>query len=428
MSKVFAVLLSILVAASALALSGGAAFAGEADVADAPAAAVSPAAASKAASPEDAPAAAIPAAEPEAEALADAPEAVETLAAGQAGLVQEGGLWYYYNAAGAKQFGWVTVDGRVRYFDPAQGGAAPQGWFNHANGKTYYFWWNGAGVFAAGAQEIGGKVYGFNDQGHNVVGWATIDGQIRYFDPANGGVAPQGWFTHSNGKTYYFWWGGHGAFATGAQEIGGKAYGFNDQGHKVEGWLAVDGQIRYFDPANGGVAPQGWFKHTNGNDYYFWWGGKGAFATGVQAIGDKYYGFNGAGHLQRSTDIIDGNWEYTLDSDGVATDVKLANIVPGQWSGRNGWHIEFLDEKDSDGDPIIVIHLGSGQISSDAWYAAVDDGDIETVLGNSFPGMAFWSDADYDSDYTSDIVFYVNELMVANGYPSLAWSFWVNIG
>ncbi|MDR3364123.1 MAG: Ig-like domain-containing protein [Clostridiales Family XIII bacterium] len=216
-----------------------------------------------------------------------------------------GGVQSRAPASSAKQTGWVTVDGQARYFDPANGGIAPQGWFQHSNGQTYYFWYGGEGIFATGLQTIGGKQYYFNEQGHKAVGWQAIDGQARYFDPANDGAAPQGWFQHSNGQTYYFWYSGKGAFATGLQTIGGKAYGFNEQGHKAVGWQVIDGQARYFDPANDGAAPQGWFKHSNGQTYYFWWTGKGAFATGLQEIGGKQYYFNDAGHLLQNTAVID---------------------------------------------------------------------------------------------------------------------------
>ncbi|MDR1798111.1 MAG: S8 family serine peptidase [Clostridiales Family XIII bacterium] len=143
------------------------------------------------------------------------------------------GKWYYIGAAGEALRGWHTIGGAVRYFDPAQGGACPQGWFVHSNGKKYYFWWGGKGVFATGLTEIGGRAYCFNDQGHLQSGWRTVNGHVRYFDPAQGGAAPRGWFKHSNGKTYYFWWGGQGIFATGRTQIGGHTYYFNNQGHLI---------------------------------------------------------------------------------------------------------------------------------------------------------------------------------------------------
>jgi glucan-binding YG repeat protein len=214
-----------------------------------------------------------------------------------AGWVSKGGSWLYYDAAGAPCIGWQSVDGETRYFDPAQGGAAPQGWFSHSNGQTYYFWWSGRGVFAAGLCDIGGRTYYFNAQGHLQTGWQSVGGQALYFDPANGGAAPQGWFSHSNGQTYYFWWSGNGAFAAGLCDIGGRTYYFNAQGHLQAGWQSVGGQALYFDPAQGGAAPQGWFSHPNGNTYYFWWSGRGAFATGACEIGGYPFYFNSQGHL-----------------------------------------------------------------------------------------------------------------------------------
>ncbi|MDR3364531.1 MAG: S8 family serine peptidase, partial [Clostridiales Family XIII bacterium] len=161
-----------------------------------------------------------------------------------------GGKTYYYGADGKPVTGWQYIDGQSRYFDPAQRGAVPQGWFDHANGNRYYFWWGGKGVFATGLSDIGGRSYYFNEQGHLQTGWQTVGGQLRYFDPApaNGGAAPQGWFAHSNGKVYYFWWGGKGAFATGELEIVGKAYVFKDHGQNVAGLMTEDGRLRELDP------------------------------------------------------------------------------------------------------------------------------------------------------------------------------------
>jgi GH25 family lysozyme M1 (1,4-beta-N-acetylmuramidase) len=174
-----------------------------------------------------------------------------------------------------------------------------------------------------------------------VSGWLTADGQLGYFDPANDGAAPQGWFAHPNGKTYYFWWGGKGAFATGAQEIGGKAYGFNGQGHKVEGWLTADGQLRYFDPANDGVAPQGWFAHPNGNKYYFWWGGKGAFAIGLCSINDVEYYFNDDGHLMANHKTVVAGREVTTDESGAVISKIPVGVMRGidvsEWQGSINW-------------------------------------------------------------------------------------------
>jgi glucan-binding YG repeat protein len=266
--------------------------------------------------------------------------------------VQEiGGKAYGFNAQGHKASGWLAINGQTRYFDPAQGGAAPQGWFQHSNGHTYYFWWGSGGIFATGTQSIGGKAYGFNAQGHKVVGWQAIDGAARYFDPAQDGAAPQGWFSHSNGHTYYFWWSGKGTFATGAQRIDGRAYGFNAQGHKVTGWQTIDGKVRYFDPAQDGAAPEGWYDQ-NGSRYYFWPSDLGAFATGLQSIGGNEYYFNDQGHMLKSQVVTVGAWEYTLGADGAVTskkqlitaDIAIETDIVLTGSGT-GWHgkVVFMD-------------------------------------------------------------------------------------
>ena len=207
------------------------------------------------------------------------------------------GRVYLCAANGVYLTGWQTFDGAVRYFDPAQGGAAPQGFTKLSNGYTYYFWYTGGGTFATGLQTISEKAYYFDSGGHLLTGWQTVSGAVRYFDPAQGGAAPQGWFKHNNGYTYYFWYAEQGSFATGLQTISEKAYCFDSEGHLLTGWQTVGGAVRYFDPAQGGAAPKGWVKLSNGYTYYFWYAGQGTFATGLATIGSVQYVFDSQGHF-----------------------------------------------------------------------------------------------------------------------------------
>ncbi|MDR3364532.1 MAG: S8 family serine peptidase [Clostridiales Family XIII bacterium] len=223
-------------------------------------------------------------------------------------------VFFSANGGPAPSFGskQVIYDAAIGYLPAiaARAGYTFQGWYTAASGGTQI---TAATVYKTAGNTIcyaqyagvknswvqdGDKSYWFGAGGNPVAGWQTIGGQARYFDPAQGGAAPQGWFAHSNGKVYYFWYGGRGAFATGLSEIGGRSYYFNAQGHVESGWQMIGGQARYFDPAQGGAAPQGWFAHSNGKVYYFWWGGSGAFATGLSGIGGRSYYFNAQGHLQ----------------------------------------------------------------------------------------------------------------------------------
>lgn len=145
-----------------------------------------------------------------------------------------------------------------------QAPSAPEGWA----GSSYYR--DGAPV--TGLQEIGGKVYAFDQAGRLMKGWRTIGGKTYYlgedgavrkgWQKVNGfsyyfgddGAQRRGWQT-IGGKTYYFYkatisrYKGHykGVAASGLQENEGHRYCFSKEGLLLTGWQKVSGRNYYFD-------------------------------------------------------------------------------------------------------------------------------------------------------------------------------------
>ncbi len=114
----------------------------------------------------------------------------------------QGGL-YYAAETGAIQTGLLTLNEKVYYFDPAQGGKAYVGFANLPDGTRYF---GEDGVMLTGQQMIGDRVYYFDangimktgmmktaegqyyldTDGHCVVGFVQIGDGYYYFDAYTG--------------------------------------------------------------------------------------------------------------------------------------------------------------------------------------------------------------------------------------------------
>ena len=134
--------------------------------------------------------------------------------------LQLGDQWYCFTAEGAKATnGWNKVDGDWYFLDAA--GVMQTGWVDSGR---YYCKPNG--VMATGWQNINGNWYYFDaDSGVKAIGWQKIDGSWYYLDAE--GIMQTGWLD-DNGATYYLKHSGE--MATGWQKIGDHDYYFNDNG------------------------------------------------------------------------------------------------------------------------------------------------------------------------------------------------------
>ena len=144
------------------------------------------------------------------------------------GEAKIGNHWYYFNAVGQMQTGFVTLkDGRLVYYN--------------ADGQMQY-----------GEQKINDKWYHFQtDNGNTARGWYTLeDGRRVYYD-VDGTGNGQG-MLHGLGKVgndYYYFNDATGAKETGLKTLNGQTYNFvgnNGQALLSQFWIN-DNQTYYFD-------------------------------------------------------------------------------------------------------------------------------------------------------------------------------------
>ncbi|WP_051273930.1 N-acetylmuramoyl-L-alanine amidase family protein [Oribacterium sp. oral taxon 078] len=198
--------------------------------------------------------------------------------------------YYYFDASGKMQTGWV--DNYMYYCDP-QSGAMKTGWRElplpdaltadgKAKGGSYWFYFStkDGEKFHAGSSEtvtktIDGAVYGFDENGVMVTGWAEtestspdIAGYMYFSEKATGSlklgqriagtwyaaVGPNKEDGSGNVEWFYLKSNGHPAAGSAdiydVQRINGKRYLFNDKGNPVygiqRGKSAEDGPDSYY--------------------------------------------------------------------------------------------------------------------------------------------------------------------------------------
>ena len=247
--------------------------------------------------------------------------------------------WYFFDAEGVMQTGWVDGD---RYYCKPSGAMAHDCWLQLDAGNWYYFKENGAkalngwfrvnddwyffnaeGVMQTGWVD-GGRYYCKPDGAMAHDCWLELDGRWYCFT-AQGAKAAGGW---NKVKDKWYFLDAEGVMQTGW--VDGDRFYCNPDGAMVTGWLNIDGNWYFFDEESGVKAAGGWKKSkdawyffdaagvmqtgwldVDGATYYLNDGG--AMVTGWQKIGDFDYYFGSDGVLARNT-VIDG---YTVNADGV---------------------------------------------------------------------------------------------------------------
>lgn len=233
-----------------------------------------------------------------------------------AGLQSLEGEHYYYNAEGAPQYGWHTIDGHRYYFDPLTG-AAVKGWFTDAEGAIYYF--GEEGYALTGRQTIDGKDYRFDDMGR-------LETDTDGYE----------WKTE-NGKTYCI--GADGKPLTGLCTVDGSLYCFDEDGARLTGWQTISGKLYYFHPETGRAA-RGWAT-IDGESYFF--NDDGTAVVGKQTIAGVDYTFDEKGKLIERPSSPASNPARTpaaSSSQGAVLDPAPAEpgsdapAAKGEWVGK----------------------------------------------------------------------------------------------
>ena len=163
------------------------------------------------------------------------------------GWVKKDNNWYYVTAKGNKT-GWAKIDGHTYYFDA--NGVMKTGWAE-IKGRKYYF--AKSGEMKTGWQKLAKKWYYFEQKGWMRRGWRKLGSTWYYMN--NDGVMQTGW-QKIKGKTYYFAKDGGMFNGPHVYKIGKKYYFFEAEGNltTTKGWKVSDQGNHFYTYANGTVA------------------------------------------------------------------------------------------------------------------------------------------------------------------------------
>lgn len=296
------------------------------------------------------------------------------------GKVKAGnGKTYYLDNNGKIKTNYAkSIDGSVYAFG-ADGVMVAGAFYDHSNGKKYYFQKDGTRFEKTGWQRIDGYMYNFHKTKHYVVvktGWQQIkEGSKTYwymFSASGKMYKEQFYYVKSRNERYYF--DKNGRMATGKTNVKGTYYFFRTTdmasagkplGSAVTGWLKIgnywhyfytngkaaaatsgsgvvkkiDGKYYYF-VKDGRMYRGGGFRDYNGNRYYFikqtnttksyaqtkkwlkqgskWYysQGNGRLAKGWVKIGSYYYYFNDSYLVQKNRSATRSGQKGWLDTNG----------------------------------------------------------------------------------------------------------------
>ena len=168
------------------------------------------------------------------------------------------GHWYYFDANGIMQTGFVNLGYKIVYYNY-------NGWMlygeHQLNGYWYYFD-TGTGAMQTGFVNLGHKIVYYNAKGQMQYGEHQLNGYWYYFDT------------------------GTGAMQTGFVNLGHKIVYYNTEGQMQYGENQINGYWYYFDT------------------------GSGAMQTGFVNLGHKIVYYNAEGQMQYGEQQIDGYWYY----------------------------------------------------------------------------------------------------------------------
>ncbi len=155
------------------------------------------------------------------------------------------GKWTYGNEDGKATIGWANIHGLWYYFDAD--GIMQTGWMKDTDGKWYYL--TSDGSMATGWVHDGNAWYYMNSSGAMKTGWVMVDSKWYYLD--NSGAMVIGW--RQVGASWYYM-APNGAMLTGWQLIGGKWYYMHSTGSMAfNQWIYSNGKW-YYVTSDGSMA------------------------------------------------------------------------------------------------------------------------------------------------------------------------------
>ncbi len=173
-------------------------------------------------------------------------------------------------------------------------------------------------------------------------GWVAYN-DTRYFLDGAGNLV-RGWFTDTTG-TYYLS-PADGSIARGQCQVDGADFYFTAEGIKTTGWVVLNDQRYFYEPANNGIMKREWLSDEKGN-FYFFDRTDGHMLTGAQVIDNVEYLFSAEG-------IRQGGW-VSLENGTFYYDPATGAKVRGFLDDAKGRH--YLSPDDG--------HMVSGAVTID---------------------------------------------------------------
>ena len=253
------------------------------------------------------------------------------------------------------------------------------GWVEE-DGQFYYY--NEDHKMHIGWLDLGESVYYLSEDGARLSGWLREGQAYHYFDE-NGLMVMDGWLDLDDGRYLIR----DSLMVTGLTGYEGRNYFFGEDGRQVTGWVDLDEERWYFDPAEGhslsglqtidgvmyaftadGPLARGWFEE-DGVTYYIEEDGT-PISGGWQTIHDDAYYFNDDGTLYEGWLEEEGHTCYIQD--GQRTTGILALDGRNYFFDSRGWQILMVNPWNTvpEGYEVQTTSVGGGHYI--AQEAAVD--------------------------------------------------------
>ena len=196
------------------------------------------------------------------------------------------GHWYYFDANGIMQTGFVNLGYKIVYYNY-------NGWMlygEHQIDGYWYYFDTGTGAIQTGFVNLGHKIVYYNAKGQMQYGEHQLNGYWYYFDT------------------------GTGAMQTGFVNLGHKIVYYNAKGQMQYGEHQLNGYWYYFDT------------------------GSGAMQTGFVNLGHKIVYYNAEGQMQYGEQQIDGYWYYFDTGSGA---MQKNTEINGKYYDADGKYQEL---------------------------------------------------------------------------------------
>ena len=222
----------------------------------------------------------------------------------------------------------------------ALAGGTEEGAWEKKNGKWYYF--DADGAMQTGWLAWEENSYYLNESGVMQTGWVRLDGTWYYFSST--GAMQTGWVKW-NSKWYYL--DSAGAMQTGRLTWKENSYYLNESGAMQTGWVKLNGDWFWFSSA--GEAALDWNKINNDWYYFYTDDNSGDYTPYSMAADTEIDGYvirpNGVAihdaeltMVQKAaTETSSTNWLILVDTAACKTGV-FKKSVSGEWSLYKFWN------------------------------------------------------------------------------------------